>query len=76
MENKFTEEEFIQLKGIMSEITTHLPEHYIHQIWGAYVKITAQPQPMPCTCASAGGLWANAVATIRNYIKDVETNAV
>ena len=45
MENKFTEEEFLKLKGMISEITTHLPEHYVGQIWSAYVKITAQPQP-------------------------------
>ena len=76
MENKFNEEEFTKLKQIISEITTHLPEHYIHQIWGGYVKITGQQQPTPCTCASSGGLWANAVKTIRDYIKDIEANAV
>jgi hypothetical protein len=76
MENKFTEEEFTELKRMMSEITTHLPEHYIHKVWGAHVKIKGQSEPMPCTCASAAGLWAGAVSTIRNYIKDVETNAV
>jgi hypothetical protein len=76
MENKFGEEEFTKLKGMMSEITTHLPEHYVNQIWSAYVKITAQPQPQPCTCASSGGLWAGAVKTIRDYIKDIEENAV
>ena len=70
MENKFTEEEFNTLKQMMSEITTHLPEHYVGQIWSAYVKITAQPQPQPCTCASSGGLWANAVKTIREYINE------
>jgi hypothetical protein len=76
MENKFTEEEFTKLKSMMSEITTHLPEHYVNQIWSAHVKIKGQPEPQPCTCSSSGGLWAGAVSTIRNYIKDIETNAV
>ena len=76
MENKFTEEEFTKLKSMMSEITTHLPEHYVNQIWSAHVKIKGQPEPQPCTCSSSGGLWAGAVSTIRNYIKDIEANAV
>jgi hypothetical protein len=76
MENKFTEEEFTELKRMMGEITTHLPEHYVNQISSAHVKIKGQPEPQPCTCSSSGGLWAGAVSTIRNYIKDIEANAV
>jgi hypothetical protein len=76
MENKFTEEEFIKLKDMMSGITTHLPDHLTGHIWAAYTKIKGQQEPQPCTCASSGGLWAGAVKTIRDYIKDIEANAV
>ena len=76
MENKFTEAEFTELKRMMSEISTHLPEHYAGHVWAAHTKIKGQQEPQPCQCGSSGGLWAGAVATIRNYIKEIEANAV
>jgi len=75
IQDKFTEEAYQKLKYEMEHISTHLPEHLTGLIWSSYVQITGQPEPQPCTCASSGGLWAGAVSTIRNYIKDVEENA-
>lgn len=74
MQNKFTEAEYETLKYEMKHISTHLPEHLTGLIWSSYVQIKGKPEPQPCNCASAGGLWKGAVDTINDWIKSVEVN--
>mgnify|MGYP003353074300 CR=1 FL=1 len=73
MQDKFTEEEYTQLKHEIENIKTHLPHHLVGYIWGAYRKISGNvTEPQPCNCPSSGNLWLKAVDTIRNYIKENE----
>ena len=67
-----TPDEFKQVKDRLALVTTHLPkdDYTLRLIWSSYVKVTGQPQPQPCTCSSSGGLWLNAVETLRKYINE------
>lgn len=67
----FTEEEFTELKKVVDSIGAYLPEDKTHYIWTNYVKIKGKSEPKPCSCPSSGKLWANAINTIRDYIKKV-----
>lgn len=67
-----TPDEFKQVKERLEIITTHIPkdDYTLRLIWSSFVKVTGQPQPQPCTCASAGGLWLGAVNELRKYISE------
>jgi hypothetical protein len=67
-----TPDEFKQLKERLALVTTHLPkdDYTLRLVWSSYVKVIGIPQPQPCTCSSAGGLWLNAVETLRKYINE------
>ena len=67
-----TQDEFKQLKERLALVTTHLPkdDYTLRLVWSSYVKVIGIPQPQPCTCSSAGGLWLNAVDTLRKYINE------
>ena len=64
-------EELIQLKEIMSGITTHIPEHQMGYIWNTYNTISRNNHgPQPCACSSAAKYWRAAVDEINLYIKN------
>ena len=67
-----TPDEFKQVKERLEVITTHIPkdDYTLRLIWSSFVKVTGQPQPQPCTCSSAGGLWLGAVNELRKYISE------
>lgn len=67
-----TADEFKQVKERLEIITTHIPkdDYTLRLIWSSFVKVTGQPQPQPCTCSSAGGLWLGAVNELRKYISE------
>jgi hypothetical protein len=67
-----SKDEFKQVKERLALVTTHLPkdDYTLRLIWSSYVKVIGIPQPQPCTCASAGGLWMTAVDTLRKYINE------
>ena len=65
-----SESEFIELKRVLSEITTHLPNHLTDYVWSTHVKIQARPEPKPCMCKSSGGLWAGAIDGLRKYVEE------
>jgi hypothetical protein len=69
-QTKFTEEEFIEMKEILSQITTRIPEDKMGYIWDRHLRITETQEPRPCSCQSAAGLWIKAIDTIRKYISD------
>lgn len=65
-----TEWEFAELKRVLSEITTNLPNHLTDYVWNTHVRIMGRPEPKPCMCKSSGGLWAGAVETLRKYVEE------
>lgn len=67
-----SKDEYKQVKERLELVTTHLPkdDYTLRLVWSSFVKVTGQPQPQPCTCSSAGGLWLNAVETLRKYIRE------
>jgi hypothetical protein len=69
-QDKFTSEEFLEMKQILSQITTRIPEDKMPYIWDKYLRITGTQEPKPCGCQSAAGLWIKAIDTIRKYISD------
>lgn len=69
MEEKFTKEELEHLKSQMNRVGSHLPEDMAGLVWDSYNKINGRYEAMPCTCAKSASLWANAVNTIRDYLK-------
>jgi len=70
MKELFTEEELVKLKETMEGIGSYLPTDKTSYIWSNYIKITGKPEPTPCTCKSSGRLWAKAIDTIRDYLKN------
>lgn len=74
MQDKFTEEEFQNLRIQLQRVNSHLPEDMAGLIWSSYTKIIGRYEAQPCTCGSSASLWANAVSVVRDYIKSVEAN--
>ena len=70
-ESLYSEEEFTELKTFVEGLGSYLPTDKTHYIWSNYVKIKGKSEPKPCTCPSSGKLWAKAIQTIRDYIKQV-----
>jgi hypothetical protein len=70
----YTEVEYIELKSIMSQITTHIPTDRMGWVWGNHNRIMKSNEPQPCSCGSAAGHWRRAAETIRNFIENIEKN--
>jgi hypothetical protein len=68
-QDKFTEEQFIELKAFLKELRA-LPKDKMAYIWSSYLTVTGTRENQPCGCKSSGGLWAKAVETLNNYIKE------
>ena len=68
----YTQAEYIELKGILDTITTHIPNDKMGWVWNNYLKITNTREPQPCSCGSAAGHWRRAVDGIRDFVKQVE----
>ena len=68
----YTQAEYIELKGILDTITTHIPNDKMGWVWNNYLKITNTREPQPCSCGSAAGHWKRAVEGIRDFVKQVE----
>lgn len=65
-----SEVELNELKEVLENITTHIPENKAVYVWDTYTKISGDKGPRPCMCSSAGKYWKAAVDELRNYIKD------
>ena len=70
MDNLYTNEEFLSLKGTLDTIGNYLPDDKVGYIWSNYQKIANTTEGQPCSCSSSAGLWIKAVNTVRNYIKE------
>jgi hypothetical protein len=68
----YTKEEFIELRSIMKDITTHIPNDRMGWVWNNHTKISGTNEPQPCSCGSAAGHWKRAAETIRNFISTKE----
>ena len=68
----YTQAEYIELKGILDTITTHIPNDKMGWVWNNYLKITNTREPQPCSCGSAAGHWRRAVDGIRDFVNKVE----
>lgn len=70
---EYTKEELDELKEKMGSFTSMLPTNLTGYVWENYKKISGNiTEPKPCMCKSSGGLWAKAVNTIREYLKNIE----
>lgn len=65
---ELTTEQLEELKAILKQITTSLPENKAHYIWNTYNHIRNEKEPTPCLCGSAGGHWKRAIEFLNDYI--------
>lgn len=68
----YTQPEYIELKGILDSITTHIPNDKMTWVWNNYLKVTNTREPQPCSCGSAAGHWKRAVDGLRDFVNQVE----
>ena len=64
-----SEQDLIELKEVLGNITTHIPEHQAGYIWRMYNIVDGDHGPQPCMCGSAGKYWKAAVDSLNKYIK-------
>jgi len=69
----YSEAEYIELKTIMNDITTHIPHDRMGWVWSNHNRILGTNETQPCSCGSAAGHWKRAAETIRNFISQKET---
>jgi hypothetical protein len=70
----YTETEYKELKEIMDNITTHIPNDRMGWVWGNHNRILRTNEGQPCSCGSAAAHWVRAANTIRDFIINVEKN--
>jgi hypothetical protein len=70
MQDKFTEEEFIEMVNFLKDVKDYLPENKVGYVWNSYKIISGDTSNQPCTCGSAAGHWKRAIDTMRTYVKD------
>ena len=68
----YSKEEFIEMRDIMKDIVTHIPNDRMGWVWGNHNKILKTNEPQPCSCGSAAANWKRAAETIRNFISQKE----
>ena len=68
--NELNEKELEDLKSILSQISTRLPEDKAHYVWNTFNHIRGEREPMPCMCGSSGAHWKRAVDFLHDYVKN------
>jgi len=71
----YTEAEYVELKSIMKDIITHIPNDRMGWVWSNHNKIANTTEPQPCSCGSAAANWIRAADTIRNFILQIESQS-
>ena len=71
----YDESEYMELKDIIGQITTHIPNDRMGWIWSNHNRILKTNEPQPCSCGSAATHWQRATQTIRNFVDNIEKNA-
>lgn len=64
------EDNFNKLVGILEKITSHLPEHDAPFIWNMYNDTRGVNERQPCTCASSGRYWGEAIQYLRAWVNE------
>ena len=70
----YTPLEYAELKEVIQTISTHIPHDRMEWIWNNHNKISNTQEPRPCSCGSAASHWKRATETIRNFVRQVESN--
>jgi len=67
----FTYEEFKVIQAEMGAIGNYLPSDATAQrkLWENCTRIRGHKENQPCTCKSAGGLWAKCIADTNAFVK-------
>jgi predicted esterase YcpF (UPF0227 family) len=65
-----SQQDFIEIKAVVDNITSHMPEDKANLVWNIYNAIRGVNERQPCTCGSSGRYWGEAIAAIRLFIKD------
>jgi hypothetical protein len=67
----FTYEEFQIIRAEMEAIGNYLPADATAQrkLWENCTRIRGMKENQPCTCKSAGGLWAKCIEDTKAFIK-------
>lgn len=68
----YTQSEFNELKAVLAEITTHIPNDKMSWVWNNFKKVTNSNETQPCSCGSAASHWKRAVETLRNFVTKAE----
>jgi hypothetical protein len=68
--NELNEKELEDLKSILKQITTRLPEDKAHYVWNTFNHIRGEREPQPCMCGSSGAHWKRAVDFLHDYAKN------
>ena len=65
-----TKEEIQEMKLVMEEVRSRIPNNRIDFIWNKSQDILGTKVAKPCSCGSAAKYWRDAVNTINEYLKD------
>lgn len=68
----YTQDEYNEVKRVLNDITTHIPNDKMSWVWSNYLKVTKTTEPQPCSCGSAAGHWRRAVEGLREFVTKVE----
>jgi hypothetical protein len=68
--NDLNEKELEDLKSILKQITTRLPEDKAYYVWNTFNHIRGEHEPQPCMCGSSGAHWKRAVDFLHDYVKN------
>jgi len=64
----FTLEDYQMMVADLETIGSYLPEHKLDIFWQRCTMIRGKSERRPCSCGSAGALWAACVEDIRNFV--------
>jgi hypothetical protein len=67
---ELNETELTELKSVLSEISTRIPENRAGYVWNTFNKIRGLHEAQPCMCQSSAGHWLRAVNALRDYINN------
>lgn len=67
---ELNETELTELKDVLAQITTRIPESKASYVWNTFNQIRGLHEPQPCMCQSSAGNWVRAIDTLRNYVNN------
>jgi hypothetical protein len=67
---ELNEQELTELKEVLTQITTRIPENKAGYVWNTFNQIRGESEKQPCMCQSSAGHWIRAIDTLRNYVNN------